>query len=43
MKTIPIQYSDEEHAEVKERAKKAGLPLYKYIKRKSLGINKKPK
>jgi hypothetical protein len=36
MKTLPIQFTDEEHAEVTARAKKAGTPLYKYVKRRSL-------
>jgi hypothetical protein len=36
MKTLPIQFTDEEHAEVTARAKKSGLPLYKYVKRRAL-------
>lgn len=36
MKTLPIQFTDEEHAEVTARAKKSGIPLYRYIKKRAL-------
>ena len=36
MKTLPIQITDEEHSEVTARAKKLGLPLYKYVKKRAL-------